>query len=729
MGYWDTVADRLYKIRHCMNIRGVVRQLALFAPPIDPALLVKAAAAGLDLGSILNDTSSALPPYRFRVIVRQALELCEQVRGLGYDLLATLEKRDAEKLALLRSAAEKKLQDQVRAVNQRAIDEATQQLDVLAKNRAVVSARHDHFASLKDSVMNGWETAAMAMSVGGLVAEAVATALHSTSGAAHVFPDLQFGASGVGGSPHMTVKIGGVNVGHGADNFAKAARVVAAILQAGAQMSATMGGYQRRQDEYQFEFEAAGLELDQIDSQTLATTIRQDLLSKQKDNQDFIADTAASVDDYLHSKFTNSDLYEWMLGQTSATYFQVYQLAYTVAKRAEQCFRRDLGLADTSYIQFGYWDSLKKGLLSSDKLLYDIQRMEAAYYADNARELEITKHASLITLDPYALVELRTTGACMVTLPELWFDLETPGHYMRRLKTVGVTVPCVTGPYTGVSLTLTLMDNHVRTSTNLSPQYARSVGDDVRFVDDSGGVSAVVTSNAQNDSGLFELNLEDERYLPFEGEGAISTWKLKLNAVYPQFDYKTISDVILHLRYTARDGGAVLTDAATASAKTNLNAVALAESRKGLYRLFRARQEYATPWYKFLSPGAGQDQVLSIDIAPERFPFYTSGLDVKVTGIDVIAKLSDPGDYSLVIVRPGAAAATVPMTVDGTLGRLHSYSKHPLAPVSELGRTPTAGAPPVWTFKLQKAGAGDFRSLAESEVDDLVIVLQYTVTA
>ena len=28
VGYWDTVADRLFKIRHCMNIEGVVRQLA-----------------------------------------------------------------------------------------------------------------------------------------------------------------------------------------------------------------------------------------------------------------------------------------------------------------------------------------------------------------------------------------------------------------------------------------------------------------------------------------------------------------------------------------------------------------------------------------------------------------------------------------------------------------------------------------------------------------------------
>ena len=48
LGYWDMVADRLYKIRHCMNVEGVVRQLSLFEPPIDPGALVKAVAGGVD---------------------------------------------------------------------------------------------------------------------------------------------------------------------------------------------------------------------------------------------------------------------------------------------------------------------------------------------------------------------------------------------------------------------------------------------------------------------------------------------------------------------------------------------------------------------------------------------------------------------------------------------------------------------------------------------------------
>jgi hypothetical protein len=68
LAYCDTIADRLFKIRHCMSIEGLVRQLPLFEPPIDPALLVKAAAAGVDIASALSDISAALPHYRFNIM-------------------------------------------------------------------------------------------------------------------------------------------------------------------------------------------------------------------------------------------------------------------------------------------------------------------------------------------------------------------------------------------------------------------------------------------------------------------------------------------------------------------------------------------------------------------------------------------------------------------------------------------------------------------------------------
>ena len=91
--YWDTVADRLYKIRHCQNIEGVIRQLALFAPEIDPGALVRAAAAGLDISSALSDLNTPLPHYRFNVMLQKANEVVNDVKALGGALLSAWRRR------------------------------------------------------------------------------------------------------------------------------------------------------------------------------------------------------------------------------------------------------------------------------------------------------------------------------------------------------------------------------------------------------------------------------------------------------------------------------------------------------------------------------------------------------------------------------------------------------------------------------------------------------------
>src|SRR5262249_55221265 len=242
-------------------------------------------------------------------------------------------------------------------------------------------------------------------------------------------------------------------------------------------------------------------------------------------------------------------------------------LAYDLAKRAEMCMQHELGLqyGSSSIIRFGYWDSLKKGLLAGDQLSYDLKRLEVAYLDGNIREYELTKHVSLVSLAPDQFLLLKETGACEnVEVPEWLFDLDTPGHYMRRLKMVSLTIPCVTGPYTTIHCKLLLQKSSYRQNAS-GATYERTT-DDTRFVDDRRVLDAIVTSTGQNDAGLFEPAMRDERYLPFEGAGAISNWKLELPIAFKTFDYGTISDVILHLRYTARSDDS-LRDKATASLK------------------------------------------------------------------------------------------------------------------------------------------------------------------
>jgi hypothetical protein len=299
----------------------------------------------------------------------------------------------------------------------------------------------------------------------------------------------------------------------------------------------------------------------------------------------------------MRSKFTKKDLYDWMVGQISSVYFKSYQLAHDFAKKAEPCFRFELG-NDDSFISYGYWDSMKKGLKSADALIHDIKRMETCFLDKSNWEYEITKHVSLAQLDPLGLVSLRATGICDFDIPEVLYDMDHPGQYFRRIKSISVSLPCIAGPYTSVSAMPSLVSNRYRKNTNDPAIYAEDVvtGDN-RFVYNVGSIQSIATSNAQNDSGVFELNFRDERYLPFENTGAISSWRLELPTEIRQFDYNTISDIILHVKYTARDGGSRLKSAANSTLKDQLEAIKQSLNQNGLHVAINLKHDLPNEWF------------------------------------------------------------------------------------------------------------------------------------
>src|ERR1700722_20546339 len=105
-------------------------------------------------------------------------------------------------------------------------------------------------------------------------------------------------------------------------------------------------------------------------------------------------------------------------------------------------------------------------------------------------------------------------------------DLDFPGQYMRRIKNVTLTIPCVTGPHTGVHCRLTFISSVTRIDPRLSapvhdcccpePCCCECCGDeklareyelcpaDPRAVRQYAAREAIATSTGQNDSGMFE---------------------------------------------------------------------------------------------------------------------------------------------------------------------------------------------------------------------------------
>ena len=261
-----------------------------------------------------------------------------------------------------------------------------------------------------------------------------------------MIPNITIGISGAMASPVSIVEFGGTQVGGAAAVVARSFAATGDVFSFLATMAGLTGGWQRRNDEWVFQQQTAGLEITQINDQINAANFRTQIAQQDLNNQNLQITNAQAVQDYLQTKFTDEDLYSWMIGQVSAVYFQCYQMAYDLAKRAEACFRFELGLSDSNYIQFGYWDSLKQGLLSGEKLYLDLKRLEVAYMDQNKREDEITRNISLVLLDPIALITLKETGQCLVNLPEAFLDMDYPGHYMRRVKTVSLTIPASPAP-------------------------------------------------------------------------------------------------------------------------------------------------------------------------------------------------------------------------------------------------------------------------------------------
>jgi hypothetical protein len=295
--------------------------------------------------------------------------------------------------------------------------------------------------------------------------------------------------------------------------------------------------------------------------------------------------------------------------------------------------------------------------LAGERLTYDLKRLDTAYLDGNVREYELTKHISLLSLAPEQLIALKETGGCEFEIPEWLFDLDTPGHYRRRITMLEILIFCITGPYTAVHCKAQLLKSSFRQSTDIGVGYDRRPADDPsgpdnRFVDDRKILEAIVTSTGQNDAGLFEPSLRDERYLPFEGAGAISRWRLELPMPFKMFDYGTITDVVMKVRYTARDGGDALRAAAISSVKT-----LLAGASGPLYRMFSLRHEYPSEWYQFVSSPTPGVSTITIDLAAARFPYFVQTQRLTVMKAQALAiTRADAGSPTQMAIAPGATA-------------------------------------------------------------------------
>jgi hypothetical protein len=600
LGYWDRVEDRLYKIRHCLDIDGVRRDLALFAPEIDPRLLVQMKAAGLTLEDVLGAGSGNLPPYRFTYLIEKAKQYAGTVQNFGAALLSALEKKDVEQLNNLRTVHEQNILKLTRQIKQWEIDAEAEALLTLERQKESLTYRRDYYQGLIDQGLIPWERTQQISQHSASTIRIMEGTLAFLSGTLHLVPQL--------GSP-FAMKYGGQELGNSSRAFAVASGAMADIASSIAASAGLEATFQRRDEEWKHQVELAGRELKQLDRQIAAAQFRQKIMNRAMQIHDKSIEQANEVYDYYAGKFSNFGLYTWLANTLQTLYRDAYNSALAMARLAEQayCFERDDD--NSMLLDTNYWEASRAGLLAGERLLIALQNLERKYIETNYRTFEIEQSFSLAHILPEALINLRETGdSDAFTIPEICFDLIYPGQYRRLIKSVRLSIPCVTGPYANVGATLRLQGSKLRTEPKINV--------DLQAVPLQRSV-CIATSRAQNDAGVFELNFHDERYMPFEGAGAVeSTWKLEMPKKLRAFDYNTISDVILHISYTAKDGdgGSTFKDEVETAIINKL-------TQGNIYRLLSLKHEFQNVLYKLLYP-SGAAQPAEFDLGKQHFPYF-----------------------------------------------------------------------------------------------------------
>ncbi len=222
---------------------------------------------------------------------------------------------------------------------------------------------------------------------------------------------------------------------------------------------------------------------------------------------------------------------------------------------------------------------------------------------------------------------------------------------------------------------------------------------------------------------------------------AVSRWRLDLPSQFRQFDYDTITDAILHISFTARDGGAVFRNAVELQLQDRLESVISAGEMEGLTQLFSAKHDFPNQWHQFLHPvAAATVQTLRLDLGDHRFPFMFKGRTISLAAMHLLLRpkrgfaLGDGGSLAFTLTRDGGVSFDSAWQSSGSLVAGLPYANPFAGQSHEIG---------TWIIEVSEddvsslpaslrvdsgADGGTHQRLNPEAFDDVFVIVQYAVT-
>ncbi|WP_458190498.1 Tc toxin subunit A-related protein [Haladaptatus sp. NG-WS-4] len=691
----------LFKLRNCMNIAGMRRQLEPYAASID----VESGLPTLTGGRLSLPGTVRFQPtqYRYTALVARAEKLAEQARNVEASFLSALERYDQEEYQRLQ--AQQSLQQAragVRLQNLR-VREAKDgvKLAELQRDRSKIEAEtYDEWitAGLSEyerktitalNVAAVMKSIASGLSTGGRIAELAASF-----------------------NPYMSAAIAQYSA---AEAFTQAA----IFTETQAQVYGIQASHERSKQQWELQKTLAEKDIEIGEQQIRIAQDHVEVVGQEREISKLQADHAKGMLEFLDTKFLNRHLYLWMSRVLEDVYSYFLQRATTVAKLAENQLAFERQETPAAIIQEDYWnvpsenmlgDGMtedRRGLTGSARLLQDITKLNEYALTTDERAHQLTKTFSLSQLAPYEFQRFRETGVLNFATPMEAFDWDFPGHHLRLIKRVRTSVIALVPPTEGIKATL----------SNSGLSRVVTGGDIFQTRVIRRQPESVALTSPTNTTGLFELQPESQdKLFPFEKTGVDTTWEFRMPKASNPIDYDSIADVLVTIEYTALDSETYRQQV--------LQELEQDPKRSG-ERAFTLKNEFADQWYDLNNPEQSPTPMtVSFETTRDDFPPNLDDIEIKqvllyfvsdetdtLSKIDVGLYFSEEGSDASI----GGEAAPVDGVIStrrANAGGWYSITGGSSSPVGE------------WTLSLPNTPA--VSNLFENDnIQDILFVVTY----
>ncbi|WP_198672867.1 Tc toxin subunit A [Photorhabdus sp. CRCIA-P01] len=599
----DKLQQRLFNLRNGLTLDGSPMSLPLYDPPLDPAQLLAARAQGGTAGSrpMYTPQNLPLPVFRYSTLYARANAAADTLIQFGASLLSHLSAQKDQQYQSLLINQQKEMSNFVIGQQQLALqmNQQARQSMIIARDAAQQKLRELDSYIEKD--ISDQESQALSLRSEASILGISSAEMRATGAALDLAPNV-FGLAD-----------GGMHWGAIPQAIGEGLVAAASSKDGDALQIETREMYRHRRDEWKQQRADTEASLQQLNVQLEVDTRQQENLERQ------LAQSQAQIGQFeqqlafISTRFTNELLYQWLVGQLSSLYYQVYDVAAGLCQQTLTAWQYEVGNYSDDGSQFfknSGWNDAQRGLLSGEHLRLGLLQMDKAYLSQTQQMLEIRHTVSLKSVwlqqnagpikeagdraarattdasqkaaasraerekaveeqwkkavqqaagNPGLKVESSKTDLT-ITIPvtEDLLAQRYPGHYQRQVLAVSVTLPCLVGPHEEVCAILTQQDNFFAIDPAVTHQQMQDGKALAKKILTSNRLQqAIALSGGLEDNGVV-LNFNDDKYRPFESNGVVGTWCLTIPNPKGELQQRmltSLNDIILTFHYRAKDGG------------------------------------------------------------------------------------------------------------------------------------------------------------------------------